>query len=545
MINLLLVDDHPHQLASLTQMIEDASFPDLVILTAESGDEALDLIGKNAVDILLTDIRMPEMSGIELIRKVRGTRRPIRCVLLSGYADFEYAQQALELRTEKYLMKPVDEAELLAMLRKLIEEIKAGRAEKARHLEIDYAYRAQQPFLQAHLMDRLLHGKSMPETELAKQLSVLHVPLKPGVPYMLFSTRLINDLSGYTEGDIALIRYGISNIADELFGKTYHLLHSLDVREENLMIVFSPDAAGAESGDMPAMIKRLAKELQRQVYRYLKHVIAVGLVEVVKPFPQNLPQLAARTKTMVRSPESQMSGYFASLSDLPEPSITGSLESLHTPPTLLHLLETRRWSACRDKLSRIFEELDAKWHVSEEYAQEAFFAISGSLQYAIHQKGKELGTVLGDHHAGLDLRTVLASPAIFRSWAFHALAHVMKAYEEESIPHYRNVVDRVTKYMEENLDKDLSLPLISEKVGLHPSYLSKLFKQESGTTISEYLTKCRMDKAVRLICDTDKKVYEIAELVGYATTHYFIKLFIRYFGMTPQEYRGSVRNKSK
>jgi len=89
------------------------------------------------------------------------------------------------------------------------------------------------------------------------------------------------------------------------------------------------------------------------------------------------------------------------------------------------------------------------------------------------------------------------------------------------------------------------LTQISEKVGLHPSYLSKIFKDETGATLSEYWTKARMERAMELIRNTDMKVYEVAEQVGYATPHYFIKIFIRHFGMTPHEYRVSYRARNK
>ncbi len=539
MILMLVVDDQPHQLEDIKKMITDSGLSEIGVITAQSAYEALGILKNEQIDIVLTDIRMPEMSGIELIEKIRQTDRHVRCVLLSGYAEFEYAQQALKLRTESYLMKPVDEEELLATLGKLMRDIQAEREEERRAHQMNYAYREQLPLVREYLVRQLLNGKRYSNAVLEKRLESLGVSLKPGDPYMLLVIRLSDDLAGYDDGDLSLIRYGITNIAEEVFGSTFHILHTSDGREETVLIVWPAASAGSAltNDTLTAQFESLAKDVQRSIYRYLKHVVSVGVVGIVKPFPELLPELHARARTIVRSYAGEMSGYFASLSDLPEPSLRGSIESLHCPPSLSHLLESRRWAQSKEKLNMVFRELEEKWDESEEYAQEAFFLIAASLQYAAHRRGRELGAMMGGTHRRVDERAILANKERFKSWVFQALEQIITAYEDESLPSNRNIVDRVTRYIETNLDKDLSLTSISDEVGLHPSYLSKVFKTESGTTISEYLTKHRMDQAVALIRDTDMKVYEVAKRVGYATPHYFIRLFIRHFGLTPQDYR--------
>lgn len=544
MLNLLIVDDHPHQIANLKQIIADSGLTSLQLWSAESGYEALEIIRHTAIDILITDIRMPEMSGIALIEQAREINRQLRSILLSGYSEFEYAKQALELGTVKYLLKPVDEQELLDLLERLTQEIERENAEKQRRHTMNYALRGQLPGIRQQFAELLLQGnyKAAPAS-LRERLSFLGLPLAPGTPYLLLVLHLEGGPGGYSDEDMDLVRYGIFNIAEEVFQGAYHLFYGSLLRDEMALFVWPAKEELGSGGHrrMMAEVKQLTRQLQHNAAKYLNRAVTAGFVEYACPFPEQVQLLYKSGRSIVHSEARKSPDRFATRAELPLEQISGALRSLYEPPLLSHLLETRQWKALKEKLAAVFHELEAKWDESEEYAQEAFLLIAAVLQKALHVKGQGLGE---GNSPGMDVARILSSRERFSQWVDETLRRVIAAYGEEGTPHNHNLVQTAIHYIEQHLNTDLSLTQISEKVGLHPSYLSKIFKDETGVTVSEYITKSRMERAVDYIRTTDMKVYEVAEQVGYATPHYFIKIFIRHFGMTPQEYRVSYRAKN-
>lgn len=544
-MNLLIVDDQPHQIDNLRQIIEDSGLSSLQLWSAESGYEALEILSQTTVDIMITDIRMPEISGIELIQRSRQLSRRLRSILLSGYSEFEYAQQALELGTVKYLLKPVDERELLELLQRLIQEIEQEQAEQLRHHSQNYAMAAQLPVMRRQFAERLLQGNDKAASgSLRERLSFLRLPLEPGTPYILLLLHIEPGTRLYSDNDMELLRYGIFNIAEEGFRESYRLLYGSMWRDEMALFVWPAAEGQGYTGKsrMIADVKLLTRELQRNVAKYLNRTITAGFVEYICPFPEQVPLLYKSARSIVRNVAGKSPQRFATRAELPLEQITGALRSLYEPPLLSHLLETRQWKALREKLATVFHELEEKWDESEEYAQEAFLLIGAVLQKALHEKGQGLSEGVG---LGMEVSRILSSRERFSDWVTETVNRVIETYGDEGTPHNHNMVQKVIHYIERQLHTDLSLTQISEKVGLHPSYLSKIFKDETGATLSEYWTKARMERAMELIRNTDMKVYEVAEQVGYATPHYFIKIFIRHFGMTPHEYRVSYRARNK
>src|SRR5690606_4581824 len=174
MISLLIVDDHPHQTDSIAHVITEARLPFMGnIHKAYSAREALERFCSEPIDIVITDIRMPEMNGVELIEKLREKSSAVKCVLLSGYAEFEYAQRAMELQTSKYLMKPVQKIELLTTLELLSEEITAERRSVQQHERTIHAMREHMPLVKGALLQDLVQGKAIMRRDLVRRLATL------------------------------------------------------------------------------------------------------------------------------------------------------------------------------------------------------------------------------------------------------------------------------------------------------------------------------------------------------------------------------------
>lgn len=535
MLTLLIVDDHPYQANSIEHVVTEAKLPFISsIYKAYSAKKALECFNEHKVDIVITDIRMPEISGIELIGKLRQASRKVKCVLLSGYAEFEYAQKALELQTSKYLMKPVVEADLIGTLEMLRDEIAEERQNMQQHDKAVHVMRKNMPIMKNNLVLDLILGRSVTRRELEQRMESMELPFVYGDEALFFAVQLEDDLSGYNENDKSLICYAVGNIAEELFRDSFFMLHAT-VSNRQLVFVLKPQERKREHA--PDRLERRAKELQRSVYRYLKHMISVAIVSSTVLFPSGLQEAYQKSMLLFRNREDKVAGLFATITDLPIPKLTGSIHSLYKTPTFASFMETARWDEAKARLSEIFLELESKWSDSTEYAQEVFFVIAGTYQFVSHKQGKQLIDVIGplykqmlEKHESWDLGT-------FRAWAFQSLDSIIADQMASNMNRSQSLSSRIQQYVERNLDQDLSLQMISEELRFHPAYLSNAFKVETGQTLSDYLLKQRMEHAAELLKQTDGKIYEIAEKAGYQTTHYFIKQFKKIFGVTPQQYR--------
>lgn len=208
-----------------------------------------------------------------------------------------------------------------------------------------------------------------------------------------------------------------------------------------------------------------------------------------------------------------------------------TLSSLYETPLLIHLIESRRWEAAEKKLVGIFTELRNGSSFTKDHLLEVYYMCCMSYSYAARLQGRRIGSVIdADMLKALDIHRL-------ERWALDTLKQLMEQKESTQFSHTFEIVSDVQSIIQQFLHEDISLQSLSNKVHLHPKYLSWLYKHETGENVSEYVNRLRMEKAAHWLKHSEKKVYEIAERLGYQNTSYFIRVFKDKFQMTPQQYR--------
>ncbi|WP_058302898.1 response regulator transcription factor [Gorillibacterium timonense] len=532
MLEVLIVDDIPSQVDSFAATIPKDELGIGRIHKAYSGKEALKLYQEHTIHIVITDIRMPEMSGIELIRAIREMGRGVKIVVISGYADFEYAQSVVPYNTSGYLMKPVNPDQMRETLGKLVEEIAFEKKQQQEQQRDVYAFRENLPALQGGLLNRLLYGKGISNAELERKLYLLNLPFSPQQKAGLFIVRLEGKLQEYEKKDKELIEYAVTNMAEELFRDAFHLWYGRDHNEYLVFLVAAKEQTdGRELTVRNAMDVRAAA-LKKKAESLLNGKISIVLAENWAYFPEGVPGLYRSVIDGMRGIEETQQGVFVRIAgNLGQVSI-GTLTSLYRPPLLIHLLDTGNWTQAEEKLIQIFSELKSV-NYPPEHANEAYFAIASAYQYVAHKKGKLLSE-FGASSFGL----MPAAPSLkqLEKWAFDMLRSLREQMEDSS-EKQSGLVDKVQKFIEENMNDGLSLQSIAAHIGLHPAYLSRVYRAETGNNLSEYIHRYRMELASYLLRNGDKKIYEISQIVGYQAVPHFIKRFKAFSNMTPQEFR--------
>ncbi|MGO4540480.1 response regulator transcription factor [Paenibacillus sp. 2TAB19] len=532
MLEVLIVDDIPSQVDSFAATIPKEELGIGRIHKAYSGREALALYREQNIHIVITDIRMPEMSGIELIHEIREMGRKVKIVVISGYADFEYAKSVVPYNTSGYLMKPVNPDQMRETLGKLAEEI-AGEQKLQQEQHRDaYAFRENLPALKGELLNRLLYGYGIPIAELERKLFLLNIPFTLQQRVGLFVVRLEGKLQDYESMDKELIEYAVTNMAEELFRDAFHLWFCRDCNEYLVMIVSAKESADASEQDLRNEMDVRAAALKKKVGSLLSGSISIVLAEDWAYFPEGIPGLYRSVIDGMRAIEENRQSVFMRIAGNSDRVQIGTLTSLYRPPLLIHLLDTGNWVHAEEKLIEIFAELRSK-NYPPEHANEAYFAIANAYQYMAHKKGKLLSEI-GASSFGL----MPAAPSLnqLEKWAFFMLRS-LREQSEDGGEKQASMVDKVHKFIEENMDGNLSMQTIAAHIGLHPAYLSRAYRAETGNNLSDHIQRYRMELASYMLRSSDKKIYEIAQTIGYQAVPHFIKLFKAFSNMTPQEFR--------
>jgi two-component system response regulator YesN len=341
--------------------------------------------------------------------------------------------------------------------------------------------------------------------------------------------RLEDGFTEYARENSSMIEYAVLSIVDELFHDRSAAWRCKD--DSNYLVLPIKERARVS-------IEALGLQLQKNVKQYLKGNISI-VVSDEGIFPRGLPKLYALSIAAMHRTIGSDNKIFLSLRAVEHPQHAHSLTALYAPPDLFRLMEAGRWEDAEKKIEGAFDELAEKWPNSQEHATEAVSLMLNSLSRIAHASGVLLADIVPKTGAvPFDVRSFTTLQRM-RDWAAAALEATRSALERGLKDTRSALVKKVSSYIDENLHRDVSLQSIADFLDLHPAYVSRIYKLETGENLSGYILKRRMERAAYLLRSTDLKILEISTEIGYPNPAYFIKVFKAEFGMTPVEYRSA------
>ncbi|CAM4188722.1 response regulator [Paenibacillus typhae] len=531
MHQILLVDDEPYVVDDLSISLPWTEMGFGLVHKAYSGYEALDLLQRYPIDIVVTDINMPEISGIELIASIRSRWKHIRVVMLTGYAEFEYARKAIEEQASAYLLKPIANDQLVAVITKLQNELRGEWEAWSSYQRTMQTFREHLPLLRDRLLGDLLQGRKLSGPQLQERLAQFDLPLSTSQPVCLAVVRPEEFFRRQDMRSMLLFEYAIINIAQELFQDRFRIWSCKDVHDY-LVFLLQP-REDIESGSNPG------DEVAQSAYQLQNHVstlIGGGLSVVTTGwggFPDQVYSLYQSAISAIRQHIGSETGIYLDATDTSVAQSVEILQPLYEPPLLSHMFEANNWQGIEDKLNAITTELGRNPDRSLEHIHEARLHLETAFYYFAHKNNKMLSEIVGNP---LLEQPPFQTPDKLREWALHVILLLREHFESERRDSRTVLIQSVHEYINSNLHY-VSLQAIADHVQMHPVYLSKMYKLETGKRISDYIGQAKMEKAAYLLIHTPLKIYEVSAELGYSNAHYFIKLFKEYTGMTPQEYR--------
>lgn len=524
MFPVLIVDDEPIARESLSYLMDWEDYGFVVKGFAEDGQQALAMLKEDYYALVLTDIRMPKMNGLELIERMRDVASDASVVILSGYDDFEYARQGIKLGVKDYLLKPVDEEDLIAVLLRIHRELTDKALLQRRHHEGDRAFRER-------LLRRLAHGQ-LRRGDYAEQLRLADFPANAEA-FVCLSVEMDSAYeSALSDRDFELKRYAIRNILDELCDSSGGF--AFEESEERYGVIYAGDAdrLGGEA------VRHLAEEIASAVRTYAKETVSIGI-----------GQTAAEPERIVdayRSAEAAVDGKFlagagAILAAPAERSAEADVRLRELEEETLTALKDRRREAALQALGRLWDGFKAAGLPADEVKRivlELFVQLFRLVKDAGANHARLFNYKLGDYEYVMRAKTMDDLLAFTEKRCEAVLELLLRTNEIRP----KKAYDEVRAIVQEQYASPISLKSVAQQIYMNPNYLGKLFKAHADLSFNDYVLKVRMEKAKELLLHTDMKVYEIALAVGFGELDWFYKRFKAYTGVSASEFKQSSQS---
>ncbi|MFB9275744.1 response regulator [Cohnella cellulosilytica] len=533
MLKMIIADDEYNVREGLRDVVPWEEMGIAVVAVASDGPETLELCQSLRPDILITDIRMPVLDGLEAANRLRELDASVRIIIISGAQDFNYAKTAVNLNVDGYILKPIKVNELQDTVRKVADSIRAERSREAYTHQLRQQLTENMPALREQFLANLTMGMYRDERELADKLVFFGLPLQR-VSSMRAALFQIDDyeqaVERYSEENKQLIRFSVNNIMEEIVGRSEAGI-AFCLNENRFVVLF--DQSGREAG----FYLNVVQEIIDSVSAYLKLSLSAGIGNPVQRLG-DLHRSYYEAESAIGYKFFTGKSSILHGSDFNEGRVNVDLARIYEDQNkLIYFMKLGRREEVAHKIRSIFEAVCKDRSSPIGYVQSVGVEQINMASRAFHEVGESIEAVLPDfpsligdlyaHHDAAELVETMQK-------LFDAItAFFWQKNNQKNSGTIKKIKDIISKKYMENI----TVSRLSEEVYLSPNYISLIFKQETGETITEYVTKIRMEAAKELLRAQDLKVLEVAEMIGYDNAAYFSTVFKKYTGMHPQKYR--------
>lgn len=545
MERLLIVDDEPCIVEGLVQLFEEQEDLELDVGKAYSGKEAFDIVRKERIDIVLSDIRMPGVDGMALMEQTLQLWPSCKFIFLTGYSEFDYVYKAIRKPDVKYVLKTEGDDVIIGMVAEAVNKIKEQRQIQ------DIIEKAQRqknvliPFLIKELFLDILSGVKIPGLE--ERFDELGIPLKSCRGVLLLMGRLDCTPAHISDPGKMDLFYVLQELLNEFIDSRVLRICLILNRTELLWLLqpFGKENAvsAAEWEKMRRYVKGYLEPIQDTCRASLNATVSFAIGRNAVKWEEAHREFEALRVTLESSyfPGQEQMIIDASLPNrlLAPDATNNAFQSLELKKRM-SALESCIESGNEDELKVFFKELSAS--VKEQFSKNWFLFMelykSLSLMFLSFVNRENLLDEV-DIERLLKLETQ-------RSWeeaeGFYTdlglkLCRHKKALKEDRVHHLVNLLEG---HIREHLDEDLSLVRLSEVVYFNPSYLSRFYKQYTGRKLSHFIKAAKIERAKELLAETQLLIVEVGKKLGFQSASYFTSFFKKLTGLTPQEYRDSI-----
>lgn len=510
MKKLLIVDDERIERNGVKMLLKGMGH-EFEILEASNGKQACQILAETDVDMMLTDIKMPFMSGLDLVKEARELKGHFPIAIFSGFGEFSYAQEAIKYGVTDYILKPVKPQEFKQTISRMLEDCKRKEEqeeEKWNNTSYLHKYYLRKYIFtgKAQYLEKIQQEDNRPSNAKNKVENIQNM--------MLLDT------------DCNLFEEHVSDLIAQIESLTNRKIEYLDLNIKQILLIFYQNTNDNYS--------RLAQKIHNFILEQYHETCYIAVSKKLSSV-DDLPKAYQDLENLIEN-----KFYYSDENIfLYEPEQESSpIENLKIDyqKRILDCVERKDIPQLWDNFQKLKTQIHRGTIDSQLYVKFIFCQIVKDIYEHIQKmdSAQMIGAVESIYQAGsLDGICKIAESCI-------------RDFEQSCMQTESNVrsdVNQTTQYIETHLNEDLSIDKLASRVYLSQGYLSYVFKRETGMTINRYIKKCRMEKAQDLLKNSNLKIVEICEKIGFSNVSYFCQSFREYCGVSPEKYRkGEIEN---
>lgn len=532
---LMVVDDEQIVIDAVTHIINKYTHNVRVVAYAKNGRDAIEKARATHPDIILMDIRMPGINGIDAIAEIRNFYPDVKIAIISAFEQFEFAKQAMEFGVEHYILKPINRKILVDTIYKMINQIYEQQQKKNKELEIKEKFEKVIPYLEQGFIYSILLNTEFDE-DLMRYMEIFDMDNSGGYIMIL----------QFGDGEKAT---GLSNrIASSIMGlKNYPYVRDILKIKFKCKCIVGPVLINK-------IIVYVSCEEWKDEYEFRLHTIALA-EDILKNIRRKMQMECFIGIGGYKNNQEIIYSY--------NEAVKALLNNRGEP--ISHILDV-----CGEQSKYIHdiqaaESLNAKIEMGdEEGAVSVFTRISDKINNLTNLALDVKKSILIEYmvmvhriaiEAGIEEDTYLRyndyvhEMFLFNNldklitWCITRIKYIARKIRNEKSKKGNSIIDKAKNYINENFQQEITLEELSRKLNVSPQYFSKLFKEETGYNFIEYLTFVRIDHSKHLMKSTDMTIKEVCYSVGYGDPNYFSRLFRKHTGLSPTVYAGKANKK--
>lgn len=527
LLNVMIVDDEPSNIYGLVRYIKWQELGYEQPITVESGEEALAILAETPCEVLISDVSMPGMNGIELVARAKDILPQLQVLMISGYNEFEFVQDAIQVGAQAYILKPLKLEEVSGMLTAFRNATETMRRIIEQTVELEQKISCNLKLLKERFVSDLISGVVLTEDLIASWSGLLPLPdCRQGLQITLFG--LDHFMSpGKDAKERILLGSGFKK-SIEIGLSDFDTLY-LTLKQPHEMVVLH---AGITPDDK-AKVEKQSRFIQMMINEQYDRTVTVISSRIGTDW-QEVPLLYKEARFMLAKARLVEGGQILRYDDMDETGFKSYRLREEFIPHMVSLIEQGDAAKVSEYLRHVLNMLLAQKPVSFIYVQTLGMSFLSELIRTLKTKK------VADSETNVVMYRQLLDCTDTEQIIELLIGSVDRYMQEEGKAlqnHQHHLIRHIATFIEAHIQESWTVKQLAKQYNLNASYLSVLFKKEMGRTISDYVQDTRIELAKRLLQDPGIKVYEVAEMVGIQTSAYFTYVFKKSVGCTPQEFR--------
>ncbi|MCR6095362.1 response regulator transcription factor [Salipaludibacillus agaradhaerens] len=535
MWKVVIVDDDDKVLRGMRNIIPWEELSCEWVGEARNGEEGHHVIMDLEPDLVITDIYMPVMNGLEMIEQVRASGLETRVIILSGYNEFEYARQAMRLSIDDYLSKPASPDTIKDVLISCVDSLEKEAVKQMEVSELRERVALYEPLVEKEWVKAVITGTTTHLTNLPLTLDQLtrrwsqqqHVIMTISYDQSLEASSLYK--SGWY-----LFRFATENVINDAVNKYIDDSHYIELHSHQTALCLHINQTKGKVND--ELLNHIKHDIVTKLDTYFKLKVRVGfgcfknewadmaisLKEALMDIDQKAQEGTGLYNESMFNEETKLNSKSLWLD---------SIENIHRLSEAIRYAD--KASAQHVIQATYFYYKDHPFNMSE--VMRAGIEMWTIMTYSLYDIGIKIDEMFSDtfdFHSGL---TKLSHWKEFKDYMNDLISHICDHQQWDENLKHRQLIEQMLDYIHKNISKNITLQDIANELYISRNYLGQIFKKVVGESFKNYLTRVRMEKAKKMIQEGDHLIYEISEKVGFINPAYFTTTFKKYTGYTPTE----------